>query len=74
MIEILLAVSLNELRDDPALIDAVARCMAKDDGKLVSATEWAGAVGSDYRRRAGSVIHTISNYQAGIRSGGLPGG
>lgn len=57
----------------PQKIDAVARCLAKLDGKHVGAADWADAAGSMYRERAGAVLETIDRFDSGIRSGGLPG-
>lgn len=54
-------------------IEAVARCLAKMDGEFISATDWADTDrGEAYRDQAQEVLNTIENYDAGVRSGGLP--
>jgi hypothetical protein len=57
---------------NPFRVEAVARCLAKLDGKHVSSTEWRGEVGASYRRKAVEVIATLERYDEGLRSGGMP--
>jgi hypothetical protein len=59
------------LQLDQGLEDAVARCLAKQDGNHIGANDWASNVGDRYREKASDVLRTVDNYQAGIRSGGL---
>lgn len=54
------------------LDEVVARCLAKLDGKFISATDWHGAIGAEYRHRARQVFRTIERWESGVRSGGLP--
>lgn len=56
---------------DPALIDAIARTLAKCDGRFVSYSEWVGEVGELYREKAVAVISTLIRWESGICSGGL---
>lgn len=55
-----------------SLEDAVARYLAKADGQFISAEDWVGD--KVYMERALGVLDTITKYEAGHHSGGLPPG
>jgi hypothetical protein len=58
---------------DERLIEAVARCLAKERTQaFISATLWAGTAGEKYRQEARAVLETIRRFETGARSGGLP--
>lgn len=52
--------------------DAVAQCLAIQDDRFISAADWQGQTGAQYRARALKVLETIERYDSGQRSGGLP--
>ena len=53
-------------------VEAAARCLAHLDGRFISAADWEGEVGNEYRRRGRRVVQTLILFDAGYRSGGLP--
>lgn len=55
-----------------ARVDAVARCLAKIDGKFVGASQWAGDRGAAYHDAAERVLDTVDRFDSGVQSGGLP--
>jgi hypothetical protein len=63
---------MTAITTDARLIDAVARSLAKMDEKFVSAADWGGNIGDNYRVKAMAVLLVVENYNNGIRSGGLP--
>jgi hypothetical protein len=54
-----------------ALVDAVARSLAKSDGRFIGAVEWVGEAGDVYRDKAFAALDTIRRFEAGNGTGGV---